>query len=160
MSVAAQTTARGNGGRFIVTRPALERFAEKCQFDARTGCVLWIGGKTCGGGKVLQYGSFKDGGRRWSAHRWAAKHIHGLDIEEYEVDHCCPLPIPNTLCVQHLQAVTKLRNLELMWGRRVWGWDDWDQSEPSEPDHEALPFHLPPSWLVPFTPGGSSDCPF
>lgn len=145
-------------GRFL-SRPALERFAEKCRFDATTGCVLWVGGKSSGGGKTLEYGVFKDEGRKHYAHRWAARNIHGLRIDGMQVDHCCE-PHPNTLCVQHLQAVTQLVNLELMWGRRIWGWDDWQEPEPPpEPDPLAIPFHLPPAWLRPFLVA-QQECPF
>ena len=147
-------------GRFG-SRPALERFAEKCRFEPATGCVLWTGGTTSGHLKTLAYGSFWDGGRRWFAHRWAASHIHGLDIAGLQVDHCCPGG-PNTLCVQHLQAVTQTVNLELQWGRRLWGWDEWEASAPDAAnDGRDVPFHLPPAWLRPFMvrvpPQG---CPF
>jgi hypothetical protein len=85
---------------------ARERFLAKCRFNACTGCVEWVGGKTRGKGKTAWYGSFWDQGRRWLAHRWAAQYIHGLDIENRDVDHMCG----NTLCVHHLQAVTGLVN--------------------------------------------------
>jgi hypothetical protein len=148
----------------FVRRPALERFAEKCRFDATTGCVLWIGGKSSGQGNSATYGVFKDGGRRWFAHRWAAHHIHGLEIDGLQVDHCCVdygAPANNTLCVQHLQAVTLLQNLELRWGRRLWGWDEWRDPEPIEPDPDAIPFHLPPPWFRPFMLAEPlQECPF
>lgn len=134
-------------------RPALERFAEKCRFEPETGCVVWIGGTSSGQLKTALYPVFWDDGRRWFGHRWAAKNIHGIDIDGFEVDHCCPLPRPNTLCVHHVQAVTKLRNLELQWGRRLWGWDDWEpEPEPDSDPALAVPFHLPPAWLRPFLP--------
>jgi hypothetical protein len=69
-------------------------------------------------------------------------------------------PANNTLCVQHLQAVTQLVNLELQWGRRMWGWDEWREPEPVEPDPNAIPFHLPPAWLRPFLAGPTSEVPF
>jgi hypothetical protein len=135
------------------SRSALERFAEKCRFDATTGCVIWIGGTSCGQLKTAKYPVFWDEGRRWFGHRWSAKNIHGLDIEGLQVDHCCPnIPIPNTLCIQHVQAVTQLVNLELQWGRRLWGWDEWREPDPVEADPNAIPFHLPPAWLCPFLP--------
>jgi hypothetical protein len=145
-------------------RTAIERFAEKCRFDPVTGCVLWIGGTTSAQLATALYGVFWFEGRRWCAHRWAALHIHGLTIDGFEVDHCCPLAKPNTLCVQHLQAVTGLRNLELMWGRRKWGWDEWgDDGRPepeAEPEPAGVPFYAPPGWLAPFMPRPSTLCPF
>lgn len=157
----ASRAAANRWGKPFERRPALERFAEKCRFDPVTGCVLWIGGTSSGQGKTALYGVFKDEGRRWFVHRWAAKHIHGFDIDGLEVDHCCK-PRPNTLCVQHLQAVTQLRNLQLMWGRRLWGWDEWSwEPEPEpEPDPFAIPFHLPPAWLRPFLKSEQQGCPF
>lgn len=149
-------------GRWPV-RTALERFAEKCAFDAATGCVLWTGGTSSGQLKTLRYPVFWDQGRRWFGHRWAAKHIHGHDIEGMQVDHCCVdhgAPANNTLCVQHLQAVPQIVNLQLMWGRRLWGWDEWREPEPPEDDPTAIPFHLPPTWLRPFMGGSSSEVPF
>lgn len=76
-----------------------------------------------------------------------------------QVDHCCPSG-PNTLCVQHLQAVTQLQNLELQWGRRLWGWDEWRDPDEPEPDPNAIPFHLPPAWLRPFLGRQQQECPF
>lgn len=137
----------------FVRRPALERFAEKCRFDPTTGCVLWIGGKSSGQGNSATYGVFKDEGRRWFSHRWAAHHIHGQAIDRLQVDHCCTdfgAPFNNTLCVQHLQPLTLLDNLAKRWGRRLWGWDEWRDPDLPEPDPDALPFHLPPAWLRPF----------
>lgn len=156
----AQEIGRDDLGRFL-SRPALERFAEKCRFDPTTGCVLWIGGQTSGQLKTAKYGSFRDGKRRWFAHRWPAKHIHGLEIEGLQVDHCCPSG-PNTLCVQHLQAVTQAVNLQLQWGRRLWGWDEWEEQNSSAANDadDAIPFHLPPAWLRPFLPSQARECPF
>lgn len=155
----AQLPNRDASGRFL-SRPTLERFAEKCRFDPSSGCVLWIGGTTSGQLKTAKYGSFRDGKRRWFAHRWAAKHIHGLEIEGLQVDHCCPGQ-PNTLCIQHLQAVTQAVNLELQWGRRLWGWDEWEEPEAeAAAEDNSVPFHLPPGWLRPFLPAQSARCPF
>lgn len=111
---------RCKSGRFQpgYNGPALHRFVEKCRFDPITGCVIWIGGRTQGRGHSVPYGSFWSDGRRWFAHRWAAVYIHGLEIEGLQVDHCCPtIPIPNTLCVEHLQSVPAAINRELQWIR-------------------------------------------
>lgn len=99
---------------------ALRRFAAKCEFDPGTGCVLWRGGQTRGGGHSRPYGAFKFEGRRWFAHRWAAQFIHGLAIDGLQVDHCCPSdlrPLPHTLCVQHVQALGLAENRALQTSR-------------------------------------------
>lgn len=120
---------------------ALQRFLAKCQFDAVTGCVLWTGGKTRGRGKTSWYGSFWYEGRRWTAHRWAAKHIHGLCIDQMDVDHkCC-----NTLCQAHLQAVPGQENTALYWLRVEKG--IIDLPPPPVSDEYGVPFYLPPPWF-------------
>ena len=90
-------------------KSALERFAEKCAFDPTTGCVMWIGGTTSGHGHNQPYGAFWYEGRRWFAHRWSAAFIHGLDITNQHVDHCCPSG-PTTLCVEHVRVTTPEEN--------------------------------------------------
>lgn len=146
----------------------LERFRSFCRFEPETGCVVWVGAKTMGRGKHIPYGSFWAEGRRWFAHRWAAQHIHSIDIDKLQVDHCCPLlASPNTLCVQHLQAVTLLDNVLLQHERRrqfihlevglleyeaIYG--------PMVPDEdERIPFFTPPNWLNHKGPA-HDDCPF
>lgn len=148
--------------RFIV-RDAMEKFREKCEFDPKTGCVLWIGAKCWGRGKSIRYGSFRDGKKTVLAHRWAAQHIHGFDIEGLQVDHCCDLwragtepLLPNTLCVQHVQPLSSERNRHLQTERRrhyielevglrdyyeIYG--DLGMDAPPE----AIPFYEEPSWL-------------
>jgi hypothetical protein len=91
-------------------KTALQRFAEKCRFDYATGCVLWTGATTAGQGNTTRYGAFWDEGRRVPAHRWAAVHIHGIDLGTDEAGHCCPNG-PNSLCVQHLEGQTKAVNV-------------------------------------------------
>lgn len=162
--------ARGKG-----TKTALQRFAEKCAFDPFTGCVMWIGGTTHGHGNCSPYGSFWDAGRRWFAHRWAAHHIHGLDIDGKPVGHNCPCG-PSTLCVQHLAGMTREENQEMIKTnpgrvnqdietRRYWvyvavGLEEYRPAEREVPDD--FPFHEPPAWLVPFMPKAEvfDDCPF
>lgn len=155
-------------------RPALERFAEKCRFDATTGCVLWTGGTTAGRGNSARYGSFWFEGARWFAHRWAAIYIHGLNLGENQAGHCCPHG-PNTLCVQHLTGQTITENLAEMNGRRKAQQTNDERQhwlfihlgierepEPVEPDPDAIPFYEPPAWLRPFLPKSETtdDCPF
>lgn len=151
------------GVRGFPGRDAMLRFAEKCEFDARTGCVLWTGAKSWGRGKTIRYGSFKDAGKTWLAHRWAAGKIHGYDIEGLQVDHCCdifragsePL-LPNTLCVEHVQPLSDEKNRHLQTERRrhfvhlsvgllpyedIYGYDN------GIPD-DVVPFYEPPEWLT------------
>lgn len=155
-------------------RPALERFAEKCEFDPATGCVLWTGGTTAGRGNTARYGSFWFEGARWFAHRWAAIHIHGIALGENQAGHNCPAG-PNTLCVQHVTGQTQLENLAELNGRLKAKQCNADRQyflflalgieqapEPVEPDPEAVPFYTPPEWLAPFLKPkvNDDDCPF
>lgn len=151
------------GVKGFIARPAIERFREKCRFEPETGCVLWTGSQCYGRGKTIRYGNFRDGKKIWLAHRWSAKFIHGLEIDNLQVDHCCPMyragsepMLPNTLCVQHVQVLTGQKNRWLQTERRrqfvhlevgilpyheVYG----------EPDiivpSDAIPFYEEPSWL-------------
>lgn len=159
---------------FIPRRPAMDRFAEKCAFDPYTGCVMWIGGITMGGGHSQPYGSFKFMRRRWAAHRWSAVHIHGFDIEGLHVDHCCPCG-PSTLCVEHVKPESAEVNRELQHSRPGRNWQSLEtrqhwlfvdkgirQSRPRpEPVPLDVPFFTPPLWLKPYLPKENSyDCPF
>lgn len=105
----------------------------------------------------MDYPSFWYDGERWFGHRWSAKYIHGLDIDGFQVDHCCPhIPKPNTLCVEHVQATTPKENRDLQTIRRrfihlqvglvsyrdVYGHD----ADTLEPNFE-VPFYYPPAWL-------------
>lgn len=143
-------------------RTPLERFAEKCAFDPVTGCVMWVGAQTAGRGHSEPYGGFYYEGRMWLAHRWAAIHIHGHDIDGLQVDHCCPAG-PSTLCVEHVRPETAARNRELQHLRpgrayqtletRQW-WvlvmKGYEQ-EPERPrETDGVPFYHPPEWLRPF----------
>ena len=134
--------------------------------------MVWIGGKTKGRGHHVDYPSFWFDGERWFGHRFAARFIHGLDIDGFHVDHCCPnIPIPNTLCVEHVQAKTPRQNRELQTERRrhfihlqvglvqyqdAYGFPAGQES--GEPD---IPFYLPPHWLG-LSKGVKNDieCPF
>jgi hypothetical protein len=163
-----------NAGGFVGTLTPLERFRRYCQFDPTTGCVLWVGAITRGRGKSAPYGSFWADGRRWFAHRWAALHIHGLDIDGFTVDHCCDphraggeLLLPNTLCVQHVQPLTRVDNTVLALQRRTWVLTQkgYYEAPPQFSELEApgaVPFYQPPAWLGVDTPVNTADddCPF
>lgn len=143
------------GGRLagVDNGTPMERFLRYCRFDPETGCVLWTGGQTKGRGHNVPYGAFWFEGRRWFAHRWAAKHIHNLDIDDLQVDHCCPnVARPNTLCVEHLQALTPAKNRELQWRRHYVhlqvGLITYEDAYGPEPEPiEQIPFYTEPAWL-------------
>lgn len=130
--------------------PPIQRFLAKCNFDPTTGCVNWTGAKTAGRGHSSFYGAFKCPflKKKVYAHRWAAQHIHLLDITNKQVDHKCQ----NTLCQHHLQAVPAAINRELQWIRYQVGLDEF---KPPLEDEDTLTcpatfsgFYSPPSWLL------------
>lgn len=154
----------------------LARFAAKCRFDPITGCVIWTAATSAGRGNTARYGSFKYRGKRVSAHRWAAEHIHNLPIGGVTVGHCCPHG-PNTLCVQHLRPETLAenvseRNTRVAQSRpekQYWLLVGLGHKEPpplglDDPDATpaTIPFYECPEWLKPYlpTPEPSDECPF
>lgn len=153
---------------------ALERFRRFCRFDATTGCVLWVGGTTKGRGHHVDYPAFWFLGERWFGHRFSARYIHGLDIDSYQVDHCCPhRPYPETLCVEHVQAITPKENRDLQALRKrmihmqvgLVDYHDVYGHRPAETiiTGDNIPFFQPPAWLsatIQGEPHGSPDCPF
>lgn len=159
---------RTSKGLFLSQASAIERFRSKCRFEPETGCVVWTGGQSAGRGHHVKYGVFWFEGRRWFAHRWSAKFIHGLEIEDHDVDHCChTIAKPNTLCVEHVAAETPARNRELQTMRTmihlqvglVQYEDIYGPAEP--PDEDLIPFYQPPAWLgQKETEHGRDDCPF
>lgn len=160
----ARLSPRDEHGR-LQAIDALERFKAKCEFDATTGCVVWTGGTTRGRGNTATYGSFWYEGRRWFAHRWAAVHIHGLNVGGLQVAHCCPHTggKPNSLCVQHVQAQSQLDNLAELHARRrcveqsneerrYWLFVELGIEPPPpvfDPDElpGLVPFYEPPEWF-------------
>jgi hypothetical protein len=172
------------GNKYAVgkgTKTALQRFAEKCVFDYTTGCVLWAGGTTAGQGNSARYGAFWDAGP-WKAHRWAAIHIHGIELGSSEAGHCCP-GRPNTLCVEHLEGQAKADNIAERNVRvareRALGLQSAEtrqfylfkqlgilEPEPECPTSDTdagIPYHQPPAWLRPYIrppEANDDDCPF
>lgn len=156
----------------------MQRFAEKCEFDAATGCVVWVGGTTAGRGNSARYGAFWDDGRRIFAHRWAAVHIHGIELGSDDAGHCCPHG-PNSLCVQHLEGQTKADNIaerntrvakanQSASTRQFYLFKQLGILEP-EPETAApadvpiIPFYEPPEWFQPYMQprkANDDDCPF
>lgn len=147
---------RGAGGLYLPT-DAILRFVKFCRFEPETGCVIWTGAQSWGRGKSIRYGSFRDQGKTWLAHRWSAKFIRGLEIEGLQVDHNCPnIPIPNHLCVEHGAPMTGERNRHLQTERRrhfvhlevgLLPYEDV-YGPPAELNPDAIPFYEPPEWLV------------
>lgn len=84
------------------SRPAEIRFWEKV--ERGEGCWLWTASTRSSG-----YGSFWDGERRVSAHRWAFESVRGPIPEGLVLDHLCRV----RLCVRpdHLEPVTNRENL-------------------------------------------------
>lgn len=130
--------------------------------------MLWTGGTTKGRGHHVDYPAFWYDGARWFGHRWSARFIHGLDIDAFHVDHCCPcLAIPNTLCVEHVQAKTARENRELQHSRRkqfihlqvgLLSYEDIYGPERFVTDLD-IPFYQPPAWLG-LSKETIHDCPF
>jgi len=166
------TLARHPNGKVMAAPDPIARFAEKCRFDPTTGCVLWTGGTTRGRGNSAVYGSFWYDGRRWFAHRFAAVHIHGLDLGHDTVGHCCPGG-PRTLCVEHVArqslgdnvAERNVRHANLARQtaneRQYWllverGYEQAPEQAAND-DPDDIPFHAPPEWLRPYLPVASAD---
>lgn len=166
-----------NNGRFAADPRstdidvALARFRRYCRHEPETGCVVWTGGRTMGRGHHVPYPAFWFAGRRWFGHRWAAKYIHGLDIDMMQVDHCCPnIPTPNTLCVEHLQALTLKENRDLQTIRRrmvylqvgLEQYEDYYGGPPyaADPDSFDIPFYPEPGWLKSGDRHDHDHCPF
>lgn len=170
----AREASRSPAG-LLLPVDALTRFASKCAFDPVTGCVMWTGTTTHGKGRTEPYGYFWYEGRMVLAHRWAAEHVHGFEIEGKEVDHCCPAG-PSTLCVQHLapepgevnralRHERTSRTFQSLATRRYWLFVSLGIEEsprPAEREDDGVPFHPVPSWLQPFMPVSEilDDCPF
>jgi hypothetical protein len=169
----------GNNYRALaIGKTPLQRFAEKCVFDYSTGCVLWTGGTSGGQGNSTVYGVFWAEGRRVFAHRWAAVHIHGIELGTDEAGHCCPSG-PNSLCMQHLEGQTKADNIaernrrvakanqsaqtrQFYLFKQLGIYEPEPDSDPVGQPADVIPFHAPPAWLRPFIkpPEQSDDCPF
>lgn len=133
---------------------ALSRFAAKVEFDPLTGCVLWTGGKSSGRAGTVEYGAFHFDGKRWPAHRWAGKFIHGIEMKpDTEIRHTCG----NTLCVQHLEGVEPGGNTRQYWLLVSLGYEEGPEKE--EDAGPEIPFdtHPVPAWLQPFIKEADHD---
>lgn len=153
---------RDRKGKFVRTKTAMERFLSFCKLNPQTGCVEWTGYKMHAHGKTALYGRFYFEGKMWLAHRWAAKYIHGLEIDNMQVDHCCPNIHPNTICVHHLQAVTPMVNRELQWIRVQVGLLEAPPIYDPYDDPDAPPYYDMPGWMKTLGSFGhdTTDCPF
>lgn len=178
---------RCSKGRFHSPLPLIERFAQKCRFEPSTGCVVWIGGTSAGRGNTTHYGVFWDADekRRWFAHRWAAMHIHRLDLTSgLTVGHVCPHTRdghPNSLCVEHVALQTlgynvaerntriakTIRAEQSLMQRQFWLFVErgFEIAPPvtAGPRPDDIPFFEPPAWFRPFMQGvdrHGDECPF
>lgn len=127
---------------------AVERFLAKCEFMAGSGCVIWRGATSKSNAGKADSPAFWFEGKRWPARRWAAIHIHGLEVSEaHNVQQTCGEP----LCVQHLDVVVSMpRNIErqnYLLEQLGYG-EEQEQPEKPRPEHGGVPFHSPPRWLV------------
>ena len=156
---ASQTSSTTPPCSKLLTEKALARFATKCCHNPITGCVEWIGGQTAAHGHTAFYGAFWFEGKRWPAHRWAAKFIHGMEIEDRLIQHTCP----NLLCQQHLVSIRPVLSeteMRYRWVRIQYGLDELPPEE-EQIDLNQVPFFIVPSWLAPFIKESKSDdCPF
>ena len=96
-----------------------KRFMTRVRKDPETGCWIWTGQKDSskhGKKGNRRYGRFRTQTNKkiknWRAHRWAAKHLGGMDIENKLVCHECDVP----LCVnpEHLFIGTHWENMQDM----------------------------------------------
>ena len=116
-----------------LTKTPLERFTAKLVFNPFTGCVMWAGGTTSGGGKSTFYPTFWDGTKMVRGHIWAAENIHGIVREPgHHIDHECR----NTLCVHHLRQLPGETNSRMGAEQQYHEKRFWD----------GPPFYRPPEW--------------
>lgn len=121
---------------------ARERFIAKCEFMPGSGCVLWRGGTTSSRDRTERVGVFWDKGRKHLARRWAAEHIHAIDLFGGKEVH---VTCGDALCVQHVKAFSPLYPNRQFYVLRDLGYCDFD--ERAGPDHGNIPFHDAPAWM-------------
>lgn len=121
-------------------KTAKQRFLEKLVFNPFTGCVLWAGGTSAGGGRSIFYPTFWDGEKMVRGHIWAAEHLHGLKrLPGYHVDHQCRV----SLCVFHLRILPGEVNRSLASLKRQKMFED---------TFNDIPYYRPPDWCPPNIP--------
>ena len=90
---------------------ALDRFEAKYEPEPMSGCWVWHGAQNQSSPGRMSYGYYWDSaaGKLIAAHRWSAKHVGGLAIEDGQVNHRCD----NGLCVNpdHLYIGTQRDNI-------------------------------------------------
>jgi hypothetical protein len=134
---------------------ARERFIAKCEFMPASGCVLWRGGTTACRDKTDRTGVFWDRGKKHLARRWAAEHIHGIDLLGKETSVTCG----DQLCVQHIDAQCPVYPNGQFYVLRDLGYCELPEPPP-KPDHTGPPMYDPPAWLRGESEGESVECPF
>lgn len=111
-----------------------DRFISKLVFNPMTGCVLWAGGTSAGGGRNIFYPTFWDGEKTVRGHVWAAENIHGMQRPPgHHVDHYCRV----SLCVEHLRILPGEVNRSLASMKKQKMFDD---------AFDDVPFFTPPDW--------------
>jgi hypothetical protein len=124
----------------------LERFKAKCEFMPASGCVLWRGGCSTNSAGDTKRPVFRDG-KRWSARRWAAAHVHGHDVQDWQITvNTCG----DDLCVQHVSTIDPPYNVRQHWLLIDYGYEDREPEEhrlAQRPNHDGPPRHDPPGWL-------------
>lgn len=82
-----------------------QRFLEKVQIDAVSGCWIWIAYVD----EISGYGQFWDGERVVGAHVYSYRRSKGPIPEGKELDHLCR--VRKCVCLEHLEPVTRQINL-------------------------------------------------
>jgi hypothetical protein len=121
---------------------ARERFIAKCEFIPETGCVLWRGGTTTSRDGTERTGVFWYEGKKHLARRWAAEHIHGIDLGfrgVKETSASCGDP----LCVQHIHAEIPVYFHRQFYAVREKGYAGLTERKPPERTGQ----HVKPDWM-------------
>ncbi len=129
------------------TQKDIARFLRKCIYLERSGCLIWVAGKSKGRGKSAWYGSFWTQGKTVRSHRFYGVAILGLrPTGNDHLDHTCQDP----LCVRHLEVKTALENLQLVWQRKekdLYGYAPPKPTYQSQAKGAALPLSIDdPEW--------------
>jgi len=131
----------------VKRKTSIERFKDKCEFQPGSGCVLWQGATAANSAGDTRSPRFRDGGKVWAARKWAAVHIHGLEVGEgmIVVNSC-----GEDRCVQHVSAIVPGFNVRQHWLLTDYGYlerEPEESREASRPRHDGPAIHEVPEWL-------------